>query len=481
KLFSRLDSHPGLLVGLEFAGQYRAFTDVVAPIPASTTPRARSHPLRTLPNNTPDVPRIHSSAGKSNRRSQSNHEVRFSPCSIPRTFLIFQNPILPSRSPTSRYLELAELDLLSRALNLTTPTIKVSTRIEAFSCKAISRDKKLLKTLESDLIQDISHSTSISPPEHHRDLLESAFGPLDQRASRKTLWLLVSLLNVAFPDHDFSKVRPEEFRRENGPWAVLGSLSSALDQLRTPESQRSFSSWPASTSVAFPTSSSSSPFNEPIPLPPPSRTSAVNLSETNPFLRSVLDPVIDLAECEVFSYSPDPDSDPNAADSDDDDGSEDGNDDYEPDDEGALGWEMDGLSGGAAEVSAGYFGAGPAGVAAGPSWQGGYGTPVKSFKAFLPPGTPTGSESEWGGNEKSAGSLLWSSHYFLFNKKMKRIVFISSWGSSRNRPGPTQPSRRPYSSTAGPVSRMKRTASTSSITSVNAAGTSSVRAKKVRA
>ena len=85
--------------------------------------------------------------------------------------------------------------MLSRALNLSTPTLRVSTRVEAYSCKAISRERKLFRALESELIQDISHSTSVSPPEHHQSLLDSAFGPLDKAQSRKTLWLLIGLLN----------------------------------------------------------------------------------------------------------------------------------------------------------------------------------------------------------------------------------------------------------------------------------------------
>lgn len=309
---------------------------------------------------------------------------------------------------------MAELEILSRALNLSTPTFSSKARIECFSTKAVSKDKKLLKALESDLILEISHSTSISPPEARDSLLSSAFGPLDERGSRKTFWLLVALLNVAFPDHDFSKVRPDEFRREAGPWAVLGSLSAAL---KLPESQRSLA-WPASTSVAFPTSSS--PFAEPILLP---LSAAASLNETNPVLRQVLDPLIDLAECEVYSYTPDADSDPNAADSDDESDSEEDNDAYEGDDD-ALGFEME-LGGGGESSGGSYFGRGvPAYLGAGRN-QGGYGTPAKSsFSAFQSPGTPTGSEGgDWA--PETSASLLSSSYHFLVNKKMKKIVFIA--------------------------------------------------------
>ncbi|KAM0756243.1 Maf1 regulator [Meredithblackwellia eburnea MCA 4105] len=417
-----------------------------------------------------------------------------------------------------KFLEIAELDVLSRALNMSTPTLRVSTRIEAYSCKAVGREKKLFKALESDIIQDISHSTSISPPEHHPGLLDSAFGPLDKRASRKTLWLLIGLLNVAFPDHDFSKVRPEEFRKEDGPRVVLSSLSAAMDHLRSPESQRSFSSYPPSSSLAFPSSPSSDPLSLSGTTPTlddPSGTAGVAASSTstsapapgtsananssttfptNPLLRRVLDPVIDLNDCECFVYTPDMDSDPHAgAESDDesDAESDSGSYYYEGDDgDAGMAWEMDGLDssspaggyslgGGGSGGYGGYGGAGTGSAmgygsfasrnnTVGPTWSGGYGTPVKSFSAFLPPGTPTGSEQgqeDWSAAFEGSGkgSLLWSSHYFLFNRKMKRILFISIWGSSRNQ----TTRRRPRYAGAHPsVARFKRRASTASLASL---------------
>ncbi|ORY88845.1 Maf1 regulator-domain-containing protein [Leucosporidium creatinivorum] len=352
-----------------------------------------------------------------------------------------------------KFLEISELDVLSRALNLSTPTLRVSTRVEAYSCKAVARERKLFKTLESELIQDISHSTSVSPPEQHRGLLDSAFGPLDKRESRKTLWLLIGLLNVAFPDHDFSKVRPEEFRREEGPRAVLASLSGALDHLRSPSAQRSFSTYPPSSSFAFP----SSPFSDPISLPgtTPTQTSTTghhlegDAIPTNPFLRQVLDPIIDLAECEVFSYTPDMDSDPHAVESDDESDDEgDDPDAFERDSDGGMNWEMEGLESTGHHPHGGQLGnhsstrGGPSGYASSfssradpPNWYSRPSTPMKSISSIFPgtavPGTPTSiadSEEYFGtSDDPSTGGLLWSTFHFLYNRKAKRIVFISAW------------------------------------------------------
>ncbi|GAA5884641.1 hypothetical protein JCM6882_005331 [Rhodosporidiobolus microsporus] len=365
-----------------------------------------------------------------------------------------------------KFLEISELDVLSNALSMSTPTLKVTTRIEAYSCKQVSKERKLFKTLESELIQDISHSTSVSPPEHHPGLLDSAFGPLDKPQSRKTLWLLIGLLNVAFPDHDFSKVRPEEFRREESPRAVLASLSAAVDHLRSPTNQRSFSSFPGSSAFGIP----SSPYSDPIALPgtTPTNDDAI---PTNPFLRQVLDPIIDLAECEVFTYTPDMDSDPHAAESD-DEGDDDFDDDaFERDDDDSLGFEMEGVdSSSMSGLSRSYGSNRPSPFTAG-SWA--HRSPMKSIASVFPPaGGASGADSDV---ESSTGGLLWSTFQFLYNRKAKRIVFLNAWARTpvdaraRRRFLPSStPTPRVGSALAGAdhAAHLKRSASTSSVASI---------------
>ncbi|GAA5961058.1 hypothetical protein JCM3765_006518 [Sporobolomyces pararoseus] len=410
-----------------------------------------------------------------------------------------------------KFLEIAELDVLSNALCMSTPTLKLTTRIEAYSCKQVAKERKLFKTLESEFVSDLSLSTSISPPEHHQGLLESAFGPLDKPQSRKTLWLLIGLLNVAFPDHDFSKVRPEDFRREEGPRAVLASLSTALDHLRSPSGQRLFSAYPSS----FP--SNSSPYSDPISLPSTSAPGFHNSGggagagqhhhhhdsiRTDPFLRQVLDPIIDLAECEVFTYSPDMDSDPHAADSDDEEDDSADDDAFERDDDG-MAFEMDGVGGLGGGEAARRFGYGsrpsPFTGSGGPSTpigkRGGGGRGMNSISSVFPPGTPgsTNGDSEDYFSESSTGGLLWSTFQFLYNKKLKRIVFINAWAKT---PSENRPKRRSAGGVgtsvfgggggrprAGPVNdivsaQLKRSASTSSVSSITSIP---VQHKKVKA
>lgn len=83
-------------------------------------------------------------------------------------------------------------------------------------------------------------------PEMREAGLASCFGRLDEKESRyvqmpsrsrlrmsnvsssKVHFLLVSTLNSAFPDHDFSSLRPDHFTREHSASQVLAYLSGSL-------------------------------------------------------------------------------------------------------------------------------------------------------------------------------------------------------------------------------------------------------------
>ena len=86
-------------------------------------------------------------------------------------------------------------------------------------------------------------------PEMREAGLSSCFGRLDEKESRyvatrivhmaltsggyvwgssKVHFLLVSTLNSAFPDNDFSSLRPDHFTRERSAAQVLGHLSGSL-------------------------------------------------------------------------------------------------------------------------------------------------------------------------------------------------------------------------------------------------------------
>ncbi len=214
-----------------------------------------------------------------------------------------------------KYLEYPELELLSRALTFESAECKVFTRMEAYSCKTVSKEKRLLKNLESTYLS----SASTSPPDYLEEALASPFGRLDQASARKTLFLLIATLNVAFPDHDFSEVNPADFRKESSPAMVLNSLSTTLLSLKTSSNApRSYSSFPGS-------------FEEPgfaLGSTGGSPGSGLNTGSlppliTHPALSHILDDIMNVSDCEVYTFHPDMDSDPHAS--------------AEPEEEGDLG------------------------------------------------------------------------------------------------------------------------------------------------
>lgn len=309
-----------------------------------------------------------------------------------------------------KYIDFAELSHLSRTLTHDSSECTVHTRIEAYSCKSIRHEKRLFKALEHSYAEDAAQTQSMSPPNEPE---MTAFGPMDRQSSRKTLYLLIATLNACFPDHDFSDLRPDNFTREESGATVLNALSATLVQLRNRPNAvgdvapRSYSSYPPASSEFFPSSipTSSSPSNSSkLPRLP-------GASGTHPALFKMIDDIIGLADCEVFSYHPDPENDPHAGDSDSDvessdalSSDEDGPFDFELDEAGASG------SSGRPRRSSSQDSA---------KWS-----PLDDSEGDI--------KSPWNAKMKQRGALLWSSHWFFHNKKMKRIVFISVWARKKS-------------------------------------------------
>ncbi|KIJ66719.1 hypothetical protein HYDPIDRAFT_108644 [Hydnomerulius pinastri MD-312] len=330
-----------------------------------------------------------------------------------------------------KYIEYPELSRLAQALTHEGPECAVHTRIEAYSCKNIKRDKKLFKSLEHAYNDEISHSPPF-PSWLDREPEETPFGPMDKQASRKTLYLLIATLNIAFPDHEFSDVRPAHFNKEKNGASVLNSLSTTLlsphrGGMRAP---RTYSAYPPTSPNFFPssvpTSSSSSPLTQIVasPYAPPQIVSG-----THPTLYRILDEVIGLGDCQVFSYSPDTDSDPHANDySDDEDEVESIGDDYSSDDlDDDAAFDFDDYD---IDESAS-----PRHRTSSPSAY------TSTQRQRIPFRNYSGSSSSGDSPQRSdfphirlkrrGGALLWSSHWFFLNPKLKRILFISVCARTR--------------------------------------------------
>ncbi|CAL5419309.1 unnamed protein product [Camellia sinensis] len=170
-----------------------------------------------------------------------------------------------------KYLEYTPLDRINDFLshvNLGERTVKGC--LEAYSCKTTSgkhtgSDKKLSLSLEHEILDYLGKSSdtdSSSPVEY----LCSC------RSSRKTLIYLILTLYHMYPDYDFSAVKAHQFFMEES-WDSFKQIFDAY---------------------MF-------------------EASKVEANEGSPLLDTLyraLDEVVKLAECEIYSYNPDSDSDP---------------------------------------------------------------------------------------------------------------------------------------------------------------------------
>ena len=143
----------------------------------------------------------------------------------------------------------------------------IRTTLQAFSMRMQGLDKKLSKSLE----EEVMHSSS------PQDLARSPVGPLSESGSRKTLVTMILVLNCVFPDYDFTLLRAQNFHREPG----LSSVEEAVDAHLLEVSKV----WDATPGYGG----------------------------DEPFLDSlwrVLDEACCLADCDIYSYKSDLDTDP---------------------------------------------------------------------------------------------------------------------------------------------------------------------------
>ncbi|WFD30814.1 hypothetical protein MSPP1_001838 [Malassezia sp. CBS 17886] len=364
-----------------------------------------------------------------------------------------------------KYLEYPELEVLSRALTFELAECKVFTRLEAYSCKAVNKEKRLFKTLESSYLL----SASNSPPAYLDEALASPFGRLDQPSARKTLFLLIATLNGAFPDHDFSDVSPTEFSRESSPTMVLTSLTSTLLSLRSgtgsPHSADAVSNTLEENSVLGSLARGGSGGGGPAPG---FGASAGAARPAGTSLFAVLDEIVNIADCEVYTFHPDTDSDPHAcAEPDEEGGDMDVGDPY---DEGDMVDDDSGVASAGSvaaertdagavagmdedqpmfdeEVYSGGFESGGLARSA-PAAPLAYMGLVAGSRAPRPGTTPRSSsrgvsqgvesptlvfdEDDLGG---AGAGLLWSTFAFFYNRRMKRILFVSVWSRRNTPPG----------------------------------------------
>jgi repressor of RNA polymerase III transcription MAF1 len=160
-----------------------------------------------------------------------------------------------------RFLEIQELDQVSSRLTAAKGAGSLVTTIEAYLCKAGS-DKRLYKSLDNTIAErakspDVRSTLSVSP-----------FGSMSDSAARKAFIFLIATLNASFVDYDFSGVHVDEFRAERNCYVCVNEINTMLEGV------------------------------------------VDNYALIRDKLWSTIDRNINIKECELYEFTPDPDDDP---------------------------------------------------------------------------------------------------------------------------------------------------------------------------
>ena len=136
-----------------------------------------------------------------------------------------------------------DFDVVTSALNFSTPDLQVVGGCDLYTTKAAGGDKKLYKNVEHGLEEqyrsNLKFSHSLSLPQ--ANLLSSSlnlsrsspFGNLGMISSRRTYAYLIATLNASHPDYDFSHVlRPTDFKPEKSLRAVMNTIDTTLYNIR---------------------------------------------------------------------------------------------------------------------------------------------------------------------------------------------------------------------------------------------------------
>ncbi|CAJ0765544.1 2402_t:CDS:10 [Entrophospora sp. SA101] len=167
-----------------------------------------------------------------------------------------------------KFLDIASLEPINAALVFENPECRVVGRIETYSCRY------KYENLESQWNNNLSqqNAQSVSPDAHSFDTIISPFGSMDQPSSRRTLFNLIATLNASYPDYDFSDVKPDQFTKQPSVPMVCNYINNTLFNL--------------------------------------GRAHIIN----DLMLWQTVDDIIFLDECNIYSFNPDSDADPNSDD-----------------------------------------------------------------------------------------------------------------------------------------------------------------------
>ncbi|KAI5860060.1 Maf1 regulator-domain-containing protein [Durotheca rogersii] len=203
------------------------------------------------------------------------------------------------------FLPLRDFDVITSSLNFSTAECRVKGGCDLYTTKAAGSDKKLYKTIETNLESQhaalIKFGASLSPPQRKEMAASlnlsrsSPFGPLSEISSRRTFAYLIATLNASHPDYDFSHVlRPTDFRRERDLRKVMANIDSTLNSVR-----------PLGTSLLSPNPVSSyRAYGSPPSANAVVGDAALSSPPWGPHMWTMIDKEMTLKDCTAFSYQP---------------------------------------------------------------------------------------------------------------------------------------------------------------------------------
>jgi len=184
-----------------------------------------------------------------------------------------------------KLLENSGIEAINTLLCLETGDSKIIGRIESYSCKMIGSEKQQYKKFSDGrdprAVEALSPPTSgyggyaFSTSPYSRSFSRSSgsedegVGELCDTITRKTLFHLISTLNAAFPDYDFTDAKASEFTKEPNLQFVTNNVDNLLSL--------------AASSL---------------------------YSKIHDKLWVTLNEEINLVDCDIYSYNPDLTSDP---------------------------------------------------------------------------------------------------------------------------------------------------------------------------
>ncbi|KAJ3035260.1 RNA polymerase III-inhibiting protein maf1 [Rhizophlyctis rosea] len=181
-----------------------------------------------------------------------------------------------------KFMELEALEALNNQLSgLDAGDARIWGRAECYTCKSNGEEKRLKHYIDGKYDEKLlgepemlnAPAGGFSPSSFSPRSPISPFGPLNEPMCRKTLFYLLATLNAAYPDYDFSDIKPESFERIPSLSMVVSGVNNTLL---------------AHLNIG---------------------SLEANVSE---YIWTAIDEAIQLNECEIYSFNPDEDSEPDS-------------------------------------------------------------------------------------------------------------------------------------------------------------------------